>query len=78
MRAGDAKQRYDMFLRGQNEKNSLVMILPKIKEDKDVFSTAWVMLDRDVSAADADRADLARQSEAAGLQALEHQRESNR
>jgi len=46
MRAGDAKMRYEMVLRAQNEKSSLVMILPKMKEDKDVFSTAWVTLDR--------------------------------
>ena len=47
MRAGDAKQRYNMTLRIQNEKYSLVMIMPRMKEDKDVFSTAWVTLDRE-------------------------------
>ena len=46
MRAGDAKQRYIMALRGQDEKLSLVEIQPRMKEDQDVFSTAWVYLDR--------------------------------
>ena len=46
MRAGDAKQRYSMALRGQDEKISLVEIQPRLKEDQDVFSTAWVYLDR--------------------------------
>jgi TIGR03009 family protein len=46
MRAGDAKQRYNMTLRGQDERLSLVEIKPLIKEDQDVFSTAWVYLDR--------------------------------
>ena len=46
MRAGDAKQRYEMVLRAQNAKSSLVMILPKMKEDREVFRTAWVTLDR--------------------------------
>ena len=46
MRAGDAKQRYVMALRGQDQKLSLVEIQPRMKEDQDVFSTAWVWLDR--------------------------------
>jgi TIGR03009 family protein len=46
MRAGDAKQRYNMVLRGQDEKYSLVAVTPRLKEDQDVFSTAWVKLDR--------------------------------
>ncbi len=46
MRAGDAKQRYIMALRKQDEKLSLIEIQPRMKEDKDVFSTAWVYLDR--------------------------------
>lgn len=46
MRVGDAKQRYNMVLRDQNAKYSTVMITPKIKEDLDAFSTAWVQLDR--------------------------------
>ena len=45
MRVGDAKQKYDMA-RPWNEKSSLVEILPRLKEDKEVFSTAWVWLDR--------------------------------
>jgi TIGR03009 family protein len=47
MKAGDAKQRYQMTLRLQDKKSSLVMILPRMKEDMDVFSTAWVTLDRE-------------------------------
>ena len=46
MRAGDAKQRYNMVLRGQDAKYSLVVVTPRLKEDQDVFSTAWVKLDR--------------------------------
>jgi TIGR03009 family protein len=46
MRSGDAKQRYDMVLRGQDQKLSLVEIHPRMKEDQDVFSTAFVYLDR--------------------------------
>ena len=46
MRAGDAKQRYNMVLKNQNDKEALVMITPKLKEDQDAFSTAWVRLDR--------------------------------
>ena len=46
MRSQDAKRRYMMSLRLQNEKRSLVEILPLLKDDKDVFSTAWVELDR--------------------------------
>ena len=38
---------YQMALRAQDKKNSLVMVLPRFKEDADVFSTAWVWLDRD-------------------------------
>ena len=49
-----------MSLRLQNEKRSLVEILPLLKDDKDVFSTAWVELDRVVSVADANRSHLAR------------------
>ena len=46
MRAGDAKQRYTMALRKQDAKLSLIEIQPNLKEDKAVFSTAWVYLDR--------------------------------
>jgi TIGR03009 family protein len=46
MRAGDAKQRYSMALRDQDERISLVEIQPRLKEDQEVFSTAWVYLDR--------------------------------
>ena len=46
MRAGDAKQRYFMTLEGQDEKVSLVRIQPRMREDQEVFSFAWVYLDR--------------------------------
>jgi TIGR03009 family protein len=46
MRAGDAKQRYRMALRAQDDKYSLIVVTPNIKEDQEVFSTAWVKLDR--------------------------------
>jgi TIGR03009 family protein len=47
MKAIDAKRRYIMNLRRQDEKNSLVEIQPLLREDKEVFSTAWVTLDRE-------------------------------
>ena len=75
MKAGDAKQRYQMTLRLQDKKSSLVMILPRMKEDKDVFSTAWVYARSRVSVADADRAHLAGQSEAAGFPTFEAHRQ---
>jgi TIGR03009 family protein len=46
MRTGDAKQRYNMALRGQDNSHSLIVVTPKIKEDQDIFSTAWVKLNR--------------------------------
>jgi TIGR03009 family protein len=46
MRAAEAKQRYQMVLKGENNKVFLVMIKPLLKEDKDSFSVAWVYLDR--------------------------------
>ncbi len=47
MRAAEARQRYDMALQAQNEKNYLVMIKPLLQEDQDSFSIAWVYLDKD-------------------------------
>jgi TIGR03009 family protein len=46
MKARDAKQRYAMFLSAQNDKYSVVEVKPLFKDDADVFSTAWVKLDR--------------------------------
>ncbi len=46
MRAAEAQQRYDMVLRSENEKHYLVEILPKLPEDKESFSVAWVYLDK--------------------------------
>jgi TIGR03009 family protein len=46
MRAAEANRRYEMTLKGENEKQYLVMIKPLLKEDQDTFSTAWVYLDK--------------------------------
>jgi TIGR03009 family protein len=46
MKAENALSRYQMSLQGENEKVYFVVIKPKLKEDKDNFSTAWVYLDR--------------------------------
>jgi TIGR03009 family protein len=47
LRAGAAQQRYDMILHSENEDRFLVMIRPKLKDDAEVFSTAWVSLNRE-------------------------------
>ena len=47
MRAADAKQRYNMELQAQNDKQYLVKITPLLKDDQDTFSKAWVYLDKD-------------------------------
>ena len=46
MRAADAERRYKMVLKAENEKNYLVMVTPKLEEDKESFSTAWIYLDK--------------------------------
>jgi TIGR03009 family protein len=46
MRADDAKRRYQMSLMSEDEKSFGVSIKPKLKEDKDSFSMAFVNLDR--------------------------------
>ena len=46
MRAAEANQRYEMKLQGQDGTRYLVMIVPRLKEDQDTFSTAWVYLDK--------------------------------
>ncbi len=73
MKAGDAKERYQMALRGQDEKSSLVMILPRMKEDQEVFSTRLGHARSQVSAAHANSSHLARQGKAARFQALQPQ-----
>ncbi len=45
MKADDAKRRYDMTLLEENAKQALLQIKPKLDEDKESFSTAWVVLD---------------------------------
>jgi TIGR03009 family protein len=46
MRADDARKRYQMTLMTEDEKGYGVRIKPKLKEDKDSFSVAFVNLDR--------------------------------
>ncbi len=46
LKAAEAQARYDMALHSQNASRYLVMIRPKLPEDKDVFSVAWISLDR--------------------------------
>ncbi len=46
MRVAEANARYQMTLRGEDEKSYLVKIVPLLKEDQDSFCTAWIYLDR--------------------------------
>jgi len=46
MKAENALNRYQVALQGENDKVYFVVIKPKMKEDKENFSTAWVYLDR--------------------------------
>jgi TIGR03009 family protein len=46
MKAEEAKARYEMTLKEQNEKGYLVKIKPLLREDVDSFSTAYIWLDR--------------------------------
>jgi TIGR03009 family protein len=45
MKAKEAEVRYDMELLEEDAEKSLLKITPKLKEDQDSFSTAWVILD---------------------------------
>ena len=45
MKAKEAKARYDMVLLEEDAKKILLKITPKLKEDQDSFSTAWIILD---------------------------------
>ena len=47
MRAADAKKRYEMRLISEDEKGYGISIIPKLDEDKESFSIAYVNLDRD-------------------------------
>jgi TIGR03009 family protein len=47
MRAEDAKQRYQITLMSEDKKSYGISIKPKLKEDKDSFSLAFVNLDHD-------------------------------
>jgi TIGR03009 family protein len=44
MKADEAKARYDMILVEEDAKSCLLKIVPKLKEDKESFSTAYVVL----------------------------------
>jgi len=46
MKAQNALERYQMSLQGENKDVYFVVIKPKLKEDKENFSTAWIYLDR--------------------------------
>jgi TIGR03009 family protein len=46
MKAQNAQERYLMSLQGENPDVYFVVIKPRLKEDKENFSTAWVYLDR--------------------------------
>jgi len=46
MRANEAKQRYEMVLFSEDEKNYVVKIKPLFPEEKERFSYAWIKLDR--------------------------------
>lgn len=46
MRADEAHRRYEMALQGENEKVYWVAIRPKLQDDKESFSKAWVFLER--------------------------------
>jgi len=47
LKANEAKQRYQMTLKGQDAERYLVMIMPLFKEEKERFSFAWIYLDRE-------------------------------
>ncbi len=46
MNAGDAKRRYAMMLHSEDAKRYVVMLQPLLPEDKEVFSEAWLSLDK--------------------------------
>jgi TIGR03009 family protein len=46
MRAAEARQRYAMVLQHEDEKIYTVMIKPRLPEDQESFSIAWINLDK--------------------------------
>ncbi len=46
MKAQNALERYQMSLQGENKNVFFVVIKPRLKEDQENFSTAWIYLDR--------------------------------
>jgi TIGR03009 family protein len=46
MNASKAKQRYQMMLHSEDDKRYLVMLQPLLPEDKEMFSQAWLSLDK--------------------------------
>jgi TIGR03009 family protein len=47
MNVADAQRRYQMELVGEDQKSYMVRAMPRLKEDQESFSVAWVQLDRD-------------------------------
>jgi len=47
MNVADAQRRYQMELVGEDQKSYMVRAMPRLKEDQESFSVAWVELDRD-------------------------------
>jgi TIGR03009 family protein len=47
MKAADAQQRYKMTLKGQDKTTYLVEINPRLEQDQETFSTAWVYLNKE-------------------------------
>jgi TIGR03009 family protein len=47
MRAEEAKRRYQLVLRGEDQTRYLVEITPLLKDDQETFSRAWVYLDKE-------------------------------
>ncbi|MFI5456473.1 MAG: outer membrane lipoprotein-sorting protein [Isosphaerales bacterium] len=47
MKAMEAKERYEMVLVGQDEKNYLVKIKPLLQQEQERYSCAWIYLNRE-------------------------------
>ncbi len=46
MNAAQAKRRYNMVLRSEDDNRYLVVLQPLLREDKEMFSYAWLSLDK--------------------------------
>jgi TIGR03009 family protein len=47
MNVADAQRRYQMSLVGEDQKRYMVKVIPRLKDDQDSFSAAWVYLDKE-------------------------------